>query len=255
MKLFASDYDGTLLIHEAVSKENIKAIHAWQQAGNLFGIITGRSMETLREEIMKYQIPFDFLATNNGGFLWDKDMNLLKGVYIDFQKASLLIDYIETLACASYVVNDGINRFKVMVKETLEDKKYHKIQKLYKKEDIINHGKIAQIVISLNDDQLSKTIASYINTHYGDEVIAYVNVYCVDIVPVGISKSVALETMSNQFQVHNEHIYAIGDSYNDLPMLEKYNGFCVENSNDDIKKAVKKTYRDVASCMYDLLKI
>ena len=43
MKLIASDFDGTILIDESINKNDIKAIRDFQNVGNLFGLVTGRS--------------------------------------------------------------------------------------------------------------------------------------------------------------------------------------------------------------------
>ncbi len=53
MKILASDYDGTLRTGKCVSEENVEAIRAFRAHGNAFGIVTGRSVETIRQEIEK----------------------------------------------------------------------------------------------------------------------------------------------------------------------------------------------------------
>ena len=49
MKIAATDFDGTLCpIGEPIPEENIRAIKAWQAAGNKFGIATGRGLSLIR---------------------------------------------------------------------------------------------------------------------------------------------------------------------------------------------------------------
>ena len=50
MKLLASDYDGTLR-RPYVKQSDIKAIKRFRAAGNVFGIITGRTLEMILPEI------------------------------------------------------------------------------------------------------------------------------------------------------------------------------------------------------------
>ena len=64
MKVLASDYDGTLRIAPYVSEEDKTAISAFRKAGNLFGIVTGRSIESLKKEIATNQFEVDFIITN-----------------------------------------------------------------------------------------------------------------------------------------------------------------------------------------------
>ena len=47
MKLFASDYDGTLHINGEVTQETLDGIKRFRGAGNLFGIATGRSLNSI----------------------------------------------------------------------------------------------------------------------------------------------------------------------------------------------------------------
>lgn len=47
MKILASDYDGTLRVNEKVESYDLDMIHKHRAAGNLFGLVTGRSMESI----------------------------------------------------------------------------------------------------------------------------------------------------------------------------------------------------------------
>ena len=124
MKILASDYDGTLRTEELVDINDIHAIQEFRKAGNVFGLVTGRSMESIQMEIEKNQIAFDFIVANNGGVIYDRDFNRLQVLYMDFNKALDIISYIKTLDCVSYVINDGFHRFKFSVDENQIDHKY-----------------------------------------------------------------------------------------------------------------------------------
>ena len=73
MKIFASDYDGTLRLGDLVSQYDKNAIAKWQKQGNLFGLVSGRSMESMREEAVKNDLHADFYIGNNGGAVFYKD--------------------------------------------------------------------------------------------------------------------------------------------------------------------------------------
>ena len=47
--------------------------------------------------------------------------NGLQVSYLDFDKALELIEYIRTLPCASYVLNDGFHRHRVVIDPSQED--------------------------------------------------------------------------------------------------------------------------------------
>ena len=79
MKIAATDFDGTLCpIGEPIPEENIKAIKVWQEAGNKFGIATGRGLSLIREALAKYDdLQLDFLVCNNGAVSLDAQGNMM----------------------------------------------------------------------------------------------------------------------------------------------------------------------------------
>lgn len=249
MKLAATDYDGTLNINHQVSNENKQAIEQFRSSGNLFGIVTGRSPESIINEIKKEELQLDYLIANNGGVVFDSQMNLLKSDTMDFEQALRIIDYIRTCNCASYVINDGFYRAKVIVNPELEDKKYGNTTQFKSAEEILNNKKIAQLVISLYDHELAKEIQQYINTHFKDYAIAYTNVNCVDIAPVHVSKAEGLRFLAHHFNLDEDNIYTIGDAMNDLPMLRAYHGYCVANASDELKENIGLVVADVAEML------
>ena len=255
MKVLASDYDGTLRISEFVAEEDKEAIVKFRKAGNMFGIVTGRSIESLKKEIEVNQFEYDFIITNNGGVIYDCDGTLLECCYMDFNTALDIITYIKTLNCVSYVINDGFHRYKFDIDENQVDHKYGNVAKSNEKEEVVlDRGKIAQLVISLNDDVLAKEIAYYINTNFSSEAIAYVNLHCVDIVPAGVSKAEALLYMEAHLGLEHEDIYSVGDSYNDLPMLLQFQGMTLSHAQDEIKENGFQVYNSVKDCINELMK-
>lgn len=253
MKVLASDYDGTLRTGKTVDAKDIAAIAKFRAAGNLFGLVTGRSMESIQKEIAVNQFGFDFLVANNGGVVYDKDFQKLQCLYMDFDKALDIIAYIKTLDCVSFVINDGFYRYKIKVDDSQIDHKYGDMLEVTQEEEVLDRGKIAQLVISLNDQQLAHEITEYLNTEFKGYVVAYTNVNCVDIVPVGVSKAEGLYVIENYLELNHEDIYAIGDSYNDLPMIEEFHGCCVAHAQDEILQAATKVYDSVGDAIEDLM--
>lgn len=254
MKILASDYDGTYRYEPKVTKEDLDAVKRWQMEGNLFVMVTGRSMESFTKEIEANGFHCDYIIANNGGVIYDGDMNQMKVSYMDFEQALLLIDYIRTLPCASYVINDGYHRHRVVIDESQEDHKYADMPQTMGEQELLANGKIAQIVISLNDDDLAQEIVRFVNQQFNGHMQAYANRNCVDIVPSGISKAGGLAFVMQYAGINESEVYPIGDSYNDLPMIEEFNGFCVEAAPQAIKDSSSHVYLSVSDCINDLLK-
>ena len=75
MKILASDYDGTLNVQGVVTKENIEAITAWRAAGNLFGVVSGRNLGSIKKFLDKDNVPYDFMVGCNGSVMTDAEGN------------------------------------------------------------------------------------------------------------------------------------------------------------------------------------
>lgn len=249
MKIFASDYDGTLRYRDTVTEQDKQAIKQWQANGNLFGIVSGRSMESMRQEAVKNQIAADFYIGNNGGAIYDKDFQEMKTYFFPFRKALDILDYIRNERTISYVLNDGFYRAKCVIDEAREDKKYANTKTTKTESEILAARKIAQLVVSLDCEADCQRIADYINATYGDIACAYRNINCVDVAPYGISKATGLSYMVAHFNVCNSDVYTIGDSFNDIPMLSTYNGFAMDSAPNQIKSYAKATVHQVADAI------
>lgn len=250
MKVLASDYDGTLRTEEYVDEKDIEAIHTFRAAGNVFGLVTGRSMESIQVEIQTNNIEFDFIIANNGGVIYDRDFHKLQCLYMDFHKALDIISYIKSVDCAAYVINDGYHRYKFSVDKDQIDHKYANIPDQSEHEEtVLDRGKIAQLVISLNDAMLAEEICQHINASFRGYAIAYVNINCVDIVPEGVSKAEGLYFIEQEMDLVHEDIYTIGDSFNDLPMIEEFHGCAVAHARTIIKEQAEAIYASVGECI------
>ena len=77
MILLASDYDNTLNTFDLNLYINIIYLKKFMEKGNIFLLNTGRAYESIKREIDKYQIPYNYLGCNDGNILFDKDSNIL----------------------------------------------------------------------------------------------------------------------------------------------------------------------------------
>lgn len=195
MKLLAVDYDGTLRRGDVVSDRNKAAVKLWHEQGNLFGIVTGRSLESIQREILKNDLKIDFLITNNGGVQADGNGNVLSIAMISFDVALEIIAYIRTCDCVSYVLNNGISRSYTLLKQGADDLKYGNQDLMRSEADLLAEKQIAQIVMSVENNEINHQYAKEINDRFGNAVEAFPNLNCVDIVPKGISKAMGIKKM------------------------------------------------------------
>lgn len=247
MKLLATDYDGTLKFGGSVLPEDIEAIKKWRDQGNLFAIVTGRSKESITAELEEFGIPADYLVTNNGGMVFDSKGNTLLSTTLDTITAiDLMFISHEMPNVVSYMVNDGINRHKINVHPNLVDHRYPHKDPDWTEQEVMDSGRFAQIVFSCNTPESALELADQINHYFGESVTAFANNFVVDIVPKGVSKATGLEFVASYNDIDDDDVYAIGDSHNDIPMLESVdNAACIAMSPSEVHEACSREFTSV----------
>lgn len=241
MKLLASDYDGTLKYLDHVTQQDLDAIQKWKDSGNLFVMDTGRSMESILEEVRKYHIPADYFITNNGGMLFDKDGNELFSSYlVPLMSHDIMYIAKSIPGVVSYVVNDGFHRHRIIVNDQLEEKRYPGLMPDISEQELLEMGKYAQIVISYETQEEASAIARKLNDRFSSQISAYANKYVVDVVPKGISKAHGLHFLKDYLHIKETDIYAIGDAENDIPLMEFADqGCCMTSGKKELHAHAK----------------
>lgn len=255
MKLLASNYDGTLCYGKKVMAEDSNAIRKWQKEGNLFAIVTGRSKESLEKYLEKDGLEPDFLVTNNGMIIFDRDSNLIESNYLDYVTA-IDIMYIakETPGVASYVVNDGYHRHRIVVDPDIKDVRYPTMKPDLSEEEVMNLSNFSQIVISMIGTERAEAFAEEMNLFFDEGIVAYANNYCVDVVAKGISKGTGLEFVANYADIDMDDVYVIGNLNKDVPMLSiTENRAAFFTAPDSIKQMCPKEYMSVYQMVDDIL--
>lgn len=81
-KILISDYDDTFFTNESELLKNMETINSFRKKNNLFVIATARSWNSIKEEIKKYNIKYDYILCNMGAGIFDNKGNKLYANYI-----------------------------------------------------------------------------------------------------------------------------------------------------------------------------
>ncbi|MHD0316605.1 HAD family hydrolase [Fusobacterium sp. THCT1E2] len=246
MKLLFSDFDRTLYVNRNITKENLDAVNKWQVEGNLFIITTGRHKKSIIEQMENFFLKPDYYICNNGAVILDKEKNTIFSKCISNQMIEEIIKYI----CENYE-----NSFEIIEKErTIKIINNRGIDNHNPTDIILDKAHISSIkdVVQLHKkfdtEKRVNELVIDLNTKFRSSLAAYANVLNVDIVANGINKSTGIDFICREIDSVDD-ILVIGDSYNDIEMVQKYNGFTVEHGNEDIKKIAREIFFDVASLL------
>ena len=247
MIVLASDFDNTLYFQNRVNgykKQDIQSIKQWQRQGNLFGICSGRPIAGLIHQLPKDLQP-DFYIASTGGLILDQNYQILYGQTVPFDIAN---EIYETYKNEIELLPQTSSLDYVYI--THPDKNDKHTVKISSMKDM--RGKeLYSFSLIKSTNSRAKQITQEINEKY-DCVDAYQNRDSVDIVAKGCSKGKAIVLLKELLDI--KRIAGIGDSYNDLPMLEKVDtAFTFHDSPQEIQSQVDYVVFNIQEAI-DILK-
>lgn len=193
MKLIASDFDGTIFIDEKIKTEDIKAIRDFQDKGNLFGLVTGRTYHSLFVLIEGKMDP-DFVIANNGSHIFvknGKDMTEVLKYSLDQDKIRDVIDFY-----------GGKYQTRIF---TDKDRAVEKIADLIEGEEILS--------LAIYSDNM-------LENPFQEDLSFHKSIGVTDVINSAVSKQTGIEFIKD-FYGFDKEIIAIGDDFNDIKFLEQ----------------------------------
>lgn len=232
--LIAADFDDTLFHHDGrgILPEDSRAIRQFQKEGNLFGLCTGRCLSVADKEILpsilEAGIDPDFYICSNGTHVADKDKNV-------FASHILSKETMQSIADACPDINMVIHTDKGVWCGHQPFRQLDNIDDLLKREDVSIYG--FTIFREYFDDR-GERAASMLAENF--PVRAHPNDRTIDWTPLGVDKYTGFGELLAHYDIKEENTAAIGDSYNDLPLIGSLaNGFTFRQSAAKVREAVR----------------
>lgn len=245
MKALASDFDGTLYFmgqKDPFKNEDLEAIKKFQQAGNLFGICSGRSLKGILDPVGD-KLSLDFYILTSGALILDKDLHILYEQTISKGIVKELFACYQDRVEAIIQANDTVYTFVG----------HYPHQVLIQSLDDIKGSHIYGVSFGANSIEEAKEISDEINQKYGNEVKAFVNISNIDIVSKYCSKGKAIKKLKERLKI--DHISGIGDSYNDIPMLKEVDqSFTFIDSPKSVQQVADHLVTSVSKAIYEIIK-
>lgn len=237
-QIVCSDYDGTIYITEENMEKNIKEIKKYRALGGKFVIVTGRSRTSVKGVIEEYNIPYDYIISNNGAVIYNKNMEKIYDQPIKSNISDKILKYLKTKKNIEIYFYDE------------EDKiKYHN-QELLKIRIITQDYELAQII----EDEVNRLFKNDVIAHAAFPRMYYDNkdFVIVDIVSKKAGKENAIKKLSEILNIEKEQVVTVGDGRNDIEMIKKYNGYSMETAEEEVKKSASKIFENIADILKHL---
>ena len=238
-RLILIDSDGTLRRSDGTFSDKVKdTIKKVLEAGHYVVVCTGRPRYHT-EKIMQEVGSSPIIISNNGADIYNVITKQEIGInYIDKDECFKIIEYaylndlrlVVSCGYIEYVLRDLRNDNQVLLecdnyKEQLKDKDV--FQCLIVERDVEKLDKLKEEV--LNNETIQVKNSMYF-TNDGDDIWLTIG-------NLNSNKGSALVTLADYLNIPIENTIAIGNDYNDIPMLKEA-GFsvCVDNALDEVKE-------------------
>ena len=244
--LIISDFDGTLVQSNGeISQKNKDSIAQYIRDGGAFAISTGRMPSGILPRVKELGLN-GFVSCCQGAIVMDIESGetLVQGA-LSQDNAIAICEKMEEMGLHIHIY-DLQNYYANMDDEPL--KLYEKgvrvkaIRVLDKplsqwiREQNLTVYKILAMVEPQKNAMVFDTIT---NMQLSDCCVTKSAAFLVEVVNANYSKGTALEALAKHYQIPIEKTVAIGDQWNDLPMLTKAGlGLAVQNAATELKQAV-----------------
>lgn len=218
MKILTTDFDNTFYTIDF--EENIEKVKKFVDDGNIFIIATGRNINSLRDEIDYYNIPFSYLICNDGAIIYDK---YYQPIYQNDINPNIVFDVFDMLSKEKYIGEVFIDNCGFLS---------------------VDVNKNANKIIARPYDYKKAQILLNKIEHKFPSIYGYISDNWINIVDIESTKGNALKYVVNLNNYDENNIYTIGDNINDVSMNKLYKGYAVKDGNDELIKISKKTVRN-----------
>lgn len=251
VKIIASDFDGTLNRDSGISERDSNAIRRWQQAGNLFGLVTGRDIHDAAyiANDPECSVSFDFIICCSGSIVLDKGCNIIydgsgKIPCLDRLSEHLLKYGPMWLGLCNrdrrYGLPVGQNS-KRLPGETAEDGRH-----FLSKNDFCRLSCFSIIQTAFPTFELAREVTDITEAEFGEWIHICMNNFYLDIVPRDGGKSTGIRALAGLLGADTEDIITVGDNVNDVDMLSDFCGYAVSTGKEAAKAAARYVTEDIA---------
>ncbi|MBP3853617.1 MAG: HAD hydrolase family protein [Erysipelotrichaceae bacterium] len=249
MKLgLASDFDGTFYFEgqQPPCKEvDIQAIHAFQQAGHLFGCCTGRDYDSIRQPLKSIDLTLDYYIVASGAAILDAKGNICFERLMAQKDIDGLFEKYH--GKADMYLRGRNNTFAMQAHAESSFRAIH----IQRPDQVGADAFIQGVSFGCYSKEDAQWISESVNQTFED-IVAYRNVTFVDIVSRDCSKGNGCQKAKELFGI--DRLGGIGDFYNDLPLFEGSDvSFTFDRSPASLQKQVDHVVTDLADAVHILM--
>ncbi|HEL1639709.1 TPA: Cof-type HAD-IIB family hydrolase [Streptococcus suis] len=234
-KMIATDMDGTFLREDhSFDKERLRRVlEQFKQAGYLFVVASGRSMQSLQMVFESFEEDMAFVA-ENGALVHFRGQAIYEDDPIPAATYLTLIAQIANGKYAQpYHVTLSGKECSYML-QSMPMELQQELGKYYLRYELVeDFSQVKEDIIKLNihfDASIREEAQAWINQNFDNLTAVTTGFTSVDIILSGVHKALGLDKLCQHFGLTKEDVIAFGDNQNDIEMLE-FAGLSLVTSN------------------------
>lgn len=261
-KILFSDLDGTIIGKGNVplDSRNITALQELRDAGHLVALCTGRNNIDILPTLKKTPIPFDYLVLCNGAYIANRDGEIIFENDIPLPSATkMLKTFAKEKRLVTYFCDGQQCYFKRSEGVGILDHN-GEMHLSNQEEDFlkaIDQAKRFTIIGINQEDEKTDFLDGYVKRvlpTFEDSISWSYNTAYVDIMAKNSSKGLGMMRLAQFLGMDQTQVYAIGDSYNDVSMIQMAGtGYTFHRSEADVKKHADKIVDYLYEAVMDIL--
>lgn len=245
--LIVSDFDGTLLRSDCtVAEETKKTIERYVAAGGKFAVCTGRMTAGIVNQAKSLGLK-GLLASYQGSVVTDIESGeILVDGFIPLPNAQKICRLLEAMGLHFHVYdidNYYSNRQDGLLKSyesVLGVKAIIEKEKPLSEFIAEKRMKVRKILCLVNPEEKLSVYRTLEERLGRDYYVTYSSVALVEITSKEFSKATAVRFLADRYGIPYGKTVAVGDSLNDLPMIEAAGvGLAVKNADELLKEAAE----------------
>ena len=248
--ILVSDFDKTLYPHgdDAAFQENLRAVKEFRNhSGNKFILATGRSLASLSRVLPNFSEYIDFLILDNGSICYNVEHHK---IFFEYKiPKQLATEIVARLTSSTSPMGDvRIVYYYDSIEHAELEKSPTKIRCWTENEPA------SERLVAIMDRELGEQVKSYITSGKVVSTVPWIETEkfqsFFDIVPVEAGKESMIRRLQCEYYPGDD-VVTIGDDYNDIGMLQEFDGYAVANARLEVLEVVESDH--VVPQVYDLI--
>ena len=245
MKIIGSDYAGTLN-HNGIDDAKRQAIREWRQAGNVFTLVSGRHVNSVRDLHIEQSFDCDYFLGSNGAVILNNKNEVVHKDCCDPDMLVPLIEYLYELGCSVGLVH-SVDFFDVFPSEESRaglDRDYSGTW--YTLKTIPPLPYYTQVSTWRPTEAEAAAVAAKVRERFGEYFNPMQNGLNIDIVRADVNKAKGLYRLMEMLGASYDDVITVGDNVNDYDMIKEFRSYAMDSGVQSIKDLADFTTPGVA---------